>query len=288
MGSNDMNRKLSLKSTWRHGTVTLAEFAEKTIALLEDLRRLHPAYRRLNAADLVRMCDAPVPEDLTGYAGPLMDIGWDRLASYAFEPMNPEGESPLPESTSVQGYEVALYSAPPEDRSSRAVKVILRVGVDNFRGPNVCTLSFGDVEPFSSTGFQRELLATVMAHWPVDTSTLSSFAFSDEVHGSDPELYRSDRPPPLNIGWLTYVRRAGLAEALPAGTKVEPFGEPPGVLITLDGDHFEPDNPEQIAQVLKIREALRAANLLGNPSDTPDTEIDLKALPPLRENRRRE
>ena len=283
-----MNRKLSLKSTWRHGTLTLAEFAEKTIGLLDDLRRLHPAYRRLNAADLVRMCNLPVPEDLSEFASPLMDIAWDRLASYVFEPMNPEDESPLPESINVDGYRVSFYSAPPDDRSPRAVEVILRAGVDSNPISNVCTLVLGDIEPFTWPSFQRELLATVMAHWPVDASTLSSFVFSEAVDESNPDLHRPDRPSPLDIGWLTYVRRAGLVEVLPPGTKVEPFGEPPGVLITLDGDRFEPDNPEQIAQALKIREALRAANLLGNPAVTRSPKIDFKTLPPLRENRRRE
>ena len=283
-----MSRKLSLKSTWRHGTLTLAEFAEKTIGLLEDLRRLHPAFNRLNAADLVRMRDLPVPEDLSGFADPLMNIAWDRQVSHAFEPMNPRDESPLPESTNVDGYQVSFYSAPPEDRYPRSVRVILRAGMDNNPIANVCTLVFGELEPFTLTGFQRELLIAVMAHWPVDASTLTSFPFSKQVHGSDPELHKRDRPPPLNIGWLTYVRRAGLVEALPPGTKAEPFGEPPGVLITLDGDRFEPDNPEQMAQALEIREALRAANLLANPAETPSAEIDRATTRPLRENRRRE
>ena len=56
----------------------------------------------------------------------------------------------------------------------------------------------------------------------------------------------------LAIGWLTYVRKAGLAEVLPPGTKVESFGEPPGTLITLNGERFEPDSPEQRVQALAV------------------------------------
>ena len=286
METDAMNHERTLVSGWRHGTVTLAEFAEKSIGLLEDLRRLHPAFTRLNAADTVRMRDLPVPADLSEFVAPLMDIAWDRQALYAFEPMNAEDESPRPESTNVDGYRIALYSAAPDYQSPRAVKVIVAAGVTSSPVPNGCTLTFGDIEPFTSTGFQRELLATVMAHWPVDTSTLSSFEFDQAVCGDAPVEYTNDRPDDLSIGWLTYVRRAGLIEALPPGTKAEPFGEPPGVLITLNGDRFEPGTPEQIAQARRIREALRVADLLGDPADTPRNEVDHKTIRPLRKNQR--
>jgi len=288
MDSNDMNHKLYLKSTWRHGTLTLAEFAEQTIGLLKDLRRLHPAFSRLNMSDVAQRRYLPVSESLSGFGEPLMQCAWDRLAAYAFEPMNSVDESPLPESTSVQGYRITFYSAPPDDRYPRAVEVYVRAGIESRGASNVCTLVFGYIEPFTSTGFQRELLATVMAHWPVDSSTLDTLSFGEAVCGNAPDLYKLDRPAPLNIGWLTYVRKAGIGEALPPGTKVEPFGETPGVLITLDGDRFEPDNPKQIAQALEIREALRAANQLGNPAETPGTEIDSKTIRPLRKNRRKD
>lgn len=238
--------------------------------------------------DFVRFRFDPLPRDLADYAPRLMDLSWNRSADHAFTPMNPVDESPLPESTAVDGYQIRLLSTDVDPAPPTAIRLTIRAGQDNCPGNNACVVVFPPVGEFKSTAFQRRLLATLLKHWPVDSGSSSSHAFSEAVYMSDPDLYKKrEERVPFEIGWLTYVRREGIAAALPAGTRVEPFGEPPGTLITLDGDQFEPENPAQIEQALRIREALRAADLLRDPAITPWSQID-RSIRPLRERRRRE
>ncbi len=66
----------------------------------------------------------------------------------------------------------------------------------------------------------------------------------------------------FGVGWLTYLTDPRVVSVLPSGTKYEQFVD--GILIRLDGETFLRDKA-QMAQAIRIRDALSAAGLLTMP-----------------------
>ncbi|MGD0247934.1 MAG: hypothetical protein ABSB75_02670 [Candidatus Limnocylindrales bacterium] len=66
----------------------------------------------------------------------------------------------------------------------------------------------------------------------------------------------------FSVGWLTYLTDPRVPDALPPGTHYERFVD--GVLIRLNGETFLRDKA-QVAEAIRIRDALSAAGLLAMP-----------------------
>ena len=267
-------------SSWRHGRLTLAQYASKVVAFMADLRLVDPIFR-----DGMRiMADTEkgsplLPADLIGFEATVMHWAWNRNANWVFEPMNPKDNSPYPESTYTMGYGLTFFRG--ARRNGDWMTIAVSAGRDNTE-PNVCTVVLPDNPKFRDLALQRRLLATILAHWPLDYAGVDDRVFQKAV--DLPQETTGARRPWMSIGWLTYVKRPGIAEALPPGTQVEPFGPPPGVLITLKDDG-PLGGPQQMAESIRIRDCLYEAGLLVYPSWTPFEEMD-RRLPPLREKKR--
>lgn len=271
--------ELAIVATWRHGRLTLAQYASKVVAFMADLRLVDPIFR-----DGMRiMADTEkgsplLPADLIGFEATVMHWAWDRNAPWVFEPMNPQDNSPYPESTFKMGYGLTFFRG--ARRNGDWMTIAVSAGRDNTQS-NVCTFLLPNNPRFRDPALQRRLLATILAHWPTDYTRVGSPHFL--MAAKLPPEATGARRSWMRIGWMTYIRRQGIAEALPPGTQVEPFGPPPGVLITLKDDG-PPGGPEQLAESIRIRDSLYQAGLLVDPSWTPFEEMD-RRLPPLREKR---
>jgi len=110
----------------------------------------------------------------------------------------------------------------------------------------------GDLTTRSPEFLERMLRRTIQYWHPLGADATAAY-FDRAVSSS---TY-------FRVGWLTYLADPRAASVLPAGTKYEQFAD--GILIRLDGDTFLRDKV-QIAQAIRIRDALSAAGLLAMPA----------------------
>ena len=81
----------------------------------------------------------PLPTDLDGFHTVIQQWAWDRGANWAFEPMNPEDESPLPESTHPLGFHVTFVGSAAHPKALS--KLSIRAGGDGVL-PNALLIMF--------------------------------------------------------------------------------------------------------------------------------------------------
>lgn len=261
-----------LSTAWRHGLLTLSEFADKAIELMGELRVFESRFESFKVMDLVGLRYLALPEDREAAHALFMDLAWSRKARLAFDPMNETDESPYPNSTAALGYSLNFLTHR-DEHSPNSIEISLSAGVtDNLTG-NGCVVDFERPTIPSSPLFQRQLLVRLMRVFPVDSAFVTSDGFLKALQVRDQVQFKRIDVQPMFIGWLTYMRRAGVAEALPPGTAAEPFGEPPGVLYSLDGEQTPMPTDAQVEQAIRIREALTAAGVGGDPAITPRDEI---------------
>lgn len=260
--------QIEIRGAWRAGRMTLQSFALTVGAFLIGLRASCPELMEDLRILAVSENDAfPLPADLNGLYAVIQQWGWDRNANWAFEPMNPEDESPFPESTHPLGFRVELIgSTAYPGTTAKLRKLSIRAGGDGFL-PNWLLMIFQSGDAERNLELQRRVLEVALQHLPLEYGVVTTLAFGDVVEmpqDLNPLAHQVMAP-----GMLTYLKRPGVIEALPADVRVERFGPDAGTLITLHGELGPVATAEQIVEAIRIRDALLPGGFLTLPPPPP-------------------
>lgn len=142
------NEPLDFVAGWRHGKLSLRQFAVRAAEFLESFDTLRPEGFQWIILDPEGR-DVPLARQRPELVEMLMDYAWDRQEHWAFLPST-EDESPMPESTSLGGFAVRLFR---REGNKDEWEVYVRAGTESSPNPNVVSIVIPPVEHFEAPTF---------------------------------------------------------------------------------------------------------------------------------------
>ena len=238
------------------GIYSLKDFIAKAHAFVEELQRFHPAFRTLHLVGKSDRDSPALAPDLSNLDRWLLARAWDAKAPrYWFSHLD-ANDLPTPDTTVSLGFNLGLTNLQSwDDKVDVSVHAgCARSAVCNFILPRK------SLPEFRRPPLPRQLLELVLRHWPVRFASYSTGGWNRNVNWIGEQ---EDHKGCMEIGWLTYVDDPRVAHALPAGIDAQPLGA--GVVFELT-DHLSSfEDAADVAQGLRVKQALREAGLLRRP-----------------------
>ena len=236
---------------------TLVDYQTKSRACLERLREIHPIFHRLSV--LGKRDFLPIPEDLNGFEDIIAGAALrDKDDIKRCQNLGPDGR-PGPDTLYNTGFHVKYFSYVNDAAHSHLSlkKGGIELSLDGCSLPPTNSRSFGLFLPTDGYGdlhepvMVRRVLATAMDNWGLQVVGVTPSKFSRTVQ---------EEGDVQGNGWMTYYPIPDLGECLPRDIQWEPFLD--GVLVVSTPHPPELDNPDDVAAVRRVRDALHVLGLV--------------------------
>lgn len=237
--------------------LTLGEFVETAHAFTRDFIALDPALEGLGLPIGNKRGGYPIVQpDASNLPELLYAWCWDLKPPFPYAPLDDKGR-PVSSSIGSMGYRFGLTNNKSWDDKIDIGFGFLGGGA-NYG--NVANFTFGRVNNpqfRTDAGLARNLLATLVKHWPVE---IANYGF-EGIHSVVNRVGDNARGRKhLELNWLTYSDDPTVAEGLPPDIEVQRMG--PGIVFQLTHEILSQHRPEHVALAEQVRDSLRAAGKL--------------------------
>lgn len=235
-----------LGAYWRNRPLTLRQYVDSVRGFLVLLRETHPAFASLEWVGDRPNSAVEVSPDLGNLDEILLRHSWDKRDMKG--KLNADG-TPEWSATNQIGFRITFATTGQPETGEITISV--RAGLLSSVVPDSVVINFlgrkGAEAPLEFTGYEflKELFGRIIQYWNPDEGLVTSREFAERVCPDGPS----------KAGWLTYVKdpRAGeLTRLFPT----ESLGTP-GIVFTLGRQAVSPQNVEQLATALRLKEALK-------------------------------
>lgn len=240
----------------RKSDCTLGEFAERARNFLFELIPLHPGFSDLRLVGKSIKDSPPLAADLSNLKDWILRRAWmDRLPiGCEYTNLDLDGRPTL-DSRSGLGFELGVSNLKGWDG-----KVDISFS-DGNRESAICNIVLPrkDHPEFQQSALMRKMLEVVVRHSSVYYASVANGGWHNAVNWLEEQA--TDNLRNIEVGWLTYVEDASIADALPSDIAVQPLGH--GVMFQLCERFLSYERPEDVALGLRVKGALAAAGKLG-------------------------
>lgn len=235
---------------------TLGEFAERAHNFLLELIPLHPGFADLRLVGKSVKDSPALAADLSNLKDWILRRAWlDRLPiGCEYTNLDLDGKPTL-DSRGGLGFSLGVSNLKGWDGK-------VDISLSDGNGPSaICNIELPrkNHPEFQQSALMRKILEVVVRHSSVRYASVASGGWHTAVNWSyeqpDDDLRN------IEVGWLTYVEDASIADALPLGIAVQPLGH--GVMFQLCERFLSYERPEDVALGLRVKGALAAAGKLG-------------------------
>lgn len=246
----------TLLARCRKADCTLGEFAERAHDFLLELIPLHPDFANLRLVGKSVKDSPPLAADLSNLKDWILRRAWlDRLPiGCEYTNLDLDG-SPTFDSRGGLGFRLGVSNLKGWDGK-------VDISLSDGNGPSaICNIDLPrkDHPEFQQSALMRKMLEVVVRHSSVYYASVANGGWHNAVNWLEEQA--TDNLRNIEVGWLTYVNDASIADALPLGIAVQPLGH--GVMFQLGDRFLSYERPEDVALGLRVKSALAAAGKLG-------------------------